>query len=268
MKWFIIIVLIIIAGALSYFSFLKPKTIIEVNNNSTPQATSSMETVNLTTEDGVNIIADWSLVSATSDQGPEIKTAVLLLHMMPVDRKSWTSLTEKLNTAGFATLAIDLRGHGESTKSASGLLDYKKFTDAEHQASRLDVIAAVNFLKEKGFEKRNIALIGASIGANLALDYLGRNEEIKTAVLLSPGLDYRGLVTQPIIGKLTPNQSVFMAVSEEDSYSFNSSKILAQATKIKKELKLFKDAGHGTAMFSKEPQLEQEIVDWLKQIYK
>ena len=260
MKWFIIIILTIIVGMLGYFSLLKPKTIIEINNNSIPQATSSMETVNFTTEDGVNIIADWFLPS-------EIQTAVLLLHMLPADKKSWTSLTEKLNTAGFATLAIDLRGHGESTKSDLGLLDYKKFTDAEHQASRLDVIAAVNFLKEKGFEKKNIALIGASIGANLALDYLGRNEEIKTAVLLSPGLDYRGLVTQPIIGKLIPNQSVFIAVSEEDSYSFNSSKILAQATKIKKELKLFKDAGHGTAMFSEEPQLEQEIVEWLKQTW-
>ena len=60
MKWFIIILLIIVVGVLSYFSLLRPKTVVVPNdNNSTPQVTISMETINLTAEDGINIVADF-----------------------------------------------------------------------------------------------------------------------------------------------------------------------------------------------------------------
>ena len=83
--------------------------------------------------------------------------------MMPETRSSWTSLSAELNKDGLATLAIDLRGHGESTRQSAvnsqqseteNKMDYKKFSDQEHQASRLDVDAAMNFLKSKGFAEK------------------------------------------------------------------------------------------------------------------
>ena len=112
--------------------------------------------------------------------------------MMPEVRRSWIPLSTELNKVGVATLAIDLRGHGESVEiqkvgGAKLKLDYEKFSDAEHQASRLDVDAAMNFLKSKGFLEENIVLAGASIGANLTLDAMYRYHKISRGVLLSPG---------------------------------------------------------------------------------
>jgi len=263
MKKVVIIILILgVMGVLGYYLFFKAKVVIAPGSSTLSPATTSMETVNFTTEDGVTIVADWY------QPAQEPRAAVLLLHMMPATRKSWEGLIKELIAVDFAVLAIDLRGHGESIKSDWGSLDYTKFTDSEHQASRLDIIGAINFLKEQGFSKERIAIGGASIGANLALDYASRNKEIKIVVLLSPGLDYRGIETQPLIEKLSQNQSVFIAVSKEDSYAFNSSKILAQGLKIKKELKILEGAGHGTAMFEKEPKLKEDIVTWLKSTYQ
>lgn len=211
----------------------------------------------LQTIDGVTIVGDWSF--------PEKATkAVLLLHMMPATRASFDDLAKALNEAGMATLAIDLRGHGEShLKSPGHVLDYKNFTDAEHQSSKLDVDTAINFLKRKGFIEDHMYFVGASIGANLSLDALVRYKDAKRAVLLSPGLDYRGLKTESLMKEITPPQKVFIVASEGDSYSADSSKQLAALSPSQTVLKIIRGSEHGTNMFKAEPQLIAQIVDLL-----
>ncbi|RJQ14322.1 alpha/beta hydrolase [Candidatus Parcubacteria bacterium] len=235
-----------------------------------------MEKITFQTEDGVKIVADW-YQPETQSQGknerpktdqPGIKKAILMLHMMPSDKTSWKSLAEKLTKVGFYCLATDLRGHGESTNSTKGPLNYNKFVDQEHQLSRLDVLGAIKFLKDIGFTKEKIVLIGASVGANLAIDYAAHNPDIKAIVALSPGLDYKGIEIEAAISKLTQKQFLLLAASQEDSYSFSSVKILSEKTKAQKQTKLFKNVGHGTDMLIKEKDLENEIVDWLIKIFK
>ena len=59
------------------------------------------------TIDGVALIGEWTLPAGAT-------TAALLLHMMPATRQSWRGLVQALSAANIASLAIDLRGHGES----------------------------------------------------------------------------------------------------------------------------------------------------------
>jgi pimeloyl-ACP methyl ester carboxylesterase len=213
----------------------------------------NMETVKFKTKDGIEVVGDYY-------EAPDSRGA-LLLHMMPATRKSWTAFAPKLQQAGFKVLAIDLRGHGESQGGPNG---YQKFSDEEHQASRLDVEAGAAFLKEKGVAK--LYLVGASIGANLALRYLAEHPDIKSAVLLSPGLDYRGVITDELVGKLKDNQAVYGIASEDDKYSFDTVKKLFEGIAIsdKRAVRYFKNAGHGTEIFEKEPQFMGEIVEWLR----
>lgn len=220
------------------------------------QTSMAQERISLQTTDGVAIAGDWSApVGATK--------TVLLLHMMPATRVSLQPLSQALNAAGFATLAIDLRGHGESTDQNGKKLDYQNFSDAEHQASRLDIDGAMNFLKSKGFAEANISFAGASIGANLSLDALYRYNSTSRAVLLSPGLDYRGVKTEPAMRQLGLHQKIWIFAAEGDQYSADSSITLQQLQKETATVTIFDGSDHGTTLFSSQPNLIPDIVKFL-----
>lgn len=218
-----------------------------------PKVSMQSERVELNTHDKIAIIGDY--YPAKSSQG------VLLLHMMPADRKSWAAFAGKLQKAGFTALAIDLRGHGESKGGPDG---YRSFSDAEHQASRLDVEAAAEFLKSKGVSELHLA--GASIGANLSLQYLSEHPETRSAILLSPGLDYRGVVTTPAMGRLAPERGVYLVAAEDDGYSRDSVRELSKNMRedSRHVLKIFESGGHGTRLFEARPEFMDELVEWLK----
>lgn len=219
-----------------------------------------MEKVSLKTSDGVEIVGDY--YTGSGDKG------ALLLHMMPANRESWWGFALKLQERGFHVLAIDLRGHGESAGGPEG---YKNFTDEEHQASVRDVKSGVQFLKNKGVIDEELIIIGASIGANLALWYALDHTEIKRIVLLSPGLNYKGIETEPLVKKLRSNQRVFFASSEDDVRSGGNNADMNRTLHslvpegVDEKLIVYKAAGHGTDMFGKEkPDLESEILGWVR----
>ncbi|QQG44915.1 MAG: alpha/beta fold hydrolase [Candidatus Sungiibacteriota bacterium] len=243
-----VILLLVFLGGAGYLAFFRET----VQRGAIKGATFMSEPIVVKTRDGVTIAGDFY---SGGSRG------VLFLHMMPANRKSWTAFAEKLQSAGFSALAIDLRGHGESQGGPEG---YKKFSDEEHQASRLDVEAAAEFLKEKGVVE--LSLAGASIGANLALQYLVDKAEAHSAILLSPGLDYRGVKIDSALQRLQTNQGVYLVASEEDSYSFESVQMLATQTPLsdKRVLKIFQNSGHGTVMLEQNAEFMDELIGWLK----
>lgn len=211
--------------------------------------------ITLTTSDGKTIIGDYA--------GKSGQPAVLMLHMMPATRSSWREFSEKLNTSGFQTLAIDLRGHGESSGGPEG---WKRFSDEEHQASIHDVEAGMDFIKSKNPSK--IFITGASLGANLALEYAATHHDIQGVILLSPGLDYRGVKTETAVRNLRSGQGVYYAASRDDPYSAETVGTLSRAGPVgaKKEIKIFDKAGHGTTIFEREPAFMGELVGWLENL--
>lgn len=215
------------------------------------------EKILLKTKDGVEIIGDYYSVEEAD------APALVLLHMMPADRNSYKTFAQKAREAGFQSLAIDLRGHGESVNSEKGKLNYQKFNDKEHQESVLDVEAAVEFFREKGVAAEKIHFVGASIGANLALTHIAERPEFPKAVLLSPGLDYRGIETAPFAEKLEKNQAVFFVAAEGDFYSAESARRLYDIAKSKKTAKIYGGSEHGTDMFKTNPELMDEIIRFL-----
>lgn len=219
-----------------------------------------MEQVSLSASDGVAIAGDYYRRDA--------KRGIVLLHMMPATKESWREFARKLNGRGWDVLAIDLRGHGASSGGPEG---YLAFSDQDHQKSILDVDAGVVFLESKGIPREEIAIIGASIGANLALWYASDHPEIRQVVLLSPGLDYRGITTEALARKLQPGQRVFFATSRDDIRSGGNNAQMNQRLYelvpegVEKNLIVYDAAGHGTDMFGKEkPDLAEEILHWLK----
>ena len=212
--------------------------------------------ITLKTADGWTIVGDHY-------RGANGSPAILLLHMMPATRASWKAFAEKLNAEGFGVLAIDLRGHGESDGGPDG---YRAFTDEDHQRSIEDVRAAAAFQKTEGHS--NFFVAGASIGASLALQPLAESEEVRAAILLSPGLAYRNIDALAAASYVREDQGVFIVAAKDDTRASGAAD--EQGTKIfdalqcRKEIKIFDRGGHGTTMFDAHPDLAGQLMGWLK----
>ncbi len=105
-------------------------------------------------------------------------------------------------------------------------------------------------------------MVGASVGANLALVGGSNEESIKTVVLLSPGLNYAGVETEPALSSFG-DRPLLIVASQEYTYSADSSVVLEEAAIGESQLILYDGAGHGTNMFEAEPDLSVQIIDWL-----
>jgi dienelactone hydrolase len=200
------------------------------------------EQVTLTTEDGV------SLAGSYYDAAGE--RSVILLHQFNLDRESWDAFAKTLQQQGFAVLAIDLRGHGASQG------DRKSFTEQDFQKMLNDAEAASTLLQAK--KKHVNAILGASIGANTALRYSSVHKT--PAVLLSPGLDYKGID----INNVTSNASTLIIVAQDDAYSAASSRELDKNNMFGEHaLKVVPGSKHGTYLLT-EPGVEDAIVEFLE----
>lgn len=221
------------------------------------------ERITFTTDDGVTIVGDWS-------PAPTILGAVLLLHMMPETRSSWAPFQRALAKRGLGSLAIDMRGHGESTATEDGdVVDYREFEDSDHQSSSLDAAAAIDWIRKRGVDLDRIAVGGASFGANLAIQVLTDYPRLPGALLLSPGENYHGLSAFEDMENLHPEQALFIAAAEDDQKSFaDSKKLYADAPTERKQFVPYKNAGHGTNMFKIDPQLMEKAADWFAEIIK
>ncbi len=177
--------------------------------------------------------------------------AVLLLHQLGGSRADWDTFARKLQTQGYAALAIDLRGFGASAKPE----DWAKAPD--------DVRSAWQVLlarPEVDQANNRTAIVGASIGANLALMVGGSEPRVAAVAALSPGLDYHGLNPSASMRDFG-ERPVYLVASKDDAYSYTSAQSLAQLSLAAQTL-FFDAAGHGMAMFQA-PTLESTLVDWL-----
>jgi len=212
----------------------------------------SPEPVLLESNDGVRIAGAFY----AADQ---LRGRALLIHMMPATKESWSAFAYALAGRGIACLAIDLRGHGASDGGPDG---YRRFSDAEHQAKRLDVEAALAWLRGKGTGPLRVA--GASIGANLAIRAAMEHDDVAACLALSPGLEYRGVTTADAVAQMREGQRLCIAVSSEDAQSAEGVATLeTTATAARLEVHRLTDAGHGTAMLERDATFFDEAVAWL-----
>ena len=234
-----------------------------------------MRKIFLTTKDGLKIAAN--LYPSEQPTG-----WIVFSHMMPAAKESWNDLAELFKGAGYESVAVDLRGHGESVSGLMArsrldsqgetlpFLNYRNFSDAEHQKSIFDLEAAADFLiKERKAAAGKISFVGASIGANLSLQYISEHPEFKTAVLLSPGLDYRGVKTEPLAKNLKAGQRVFFVSAKDDVRSGGDNAEENQKlydltpTGVGKQIKIYETGGHGMDILKSHPDLAELIKDFI-----
>lgn len=222
------------------------------------------QVVTFETSDKVQIAADYYAPEIKSDQKAPV---AILIHMYPADKSSWKPLVPELRKAGLAVLTYDIRGHGGSTQPAEKKLkaayddrDPKLFAEAWR-----DVEAAKKWLAQQpGCDVTRLALVGASIGCSISIDYAGRDEAVKAVVCLSPGTKYMNVDSVAQIKKC--QSTAILLLSPEGEYKAVEELLTAAYPQAQGKKYPGGQERHGTKMFDAPygKEVITHIVDFVK----
>ena len=161
--------------------------------------------------------------------------------MLNSNRGAYQPLIPDLREAGYAILNIDMRGHG-----ASGGDRVWDSTIADMQGW-VDWLAAEGRLSEPG-----LAIIGGSIGANVALISCADTETCRGAIALSPGLDYRGVKPESALVDGLADRSALLVAAQNDASSSTAIRQMFLNAKGDVTARLYPGRAHGTRLFDSE----------------
>ena len=205
--------------------------------------------VNLTTSDGVHLKATYYPPKNSTVRAD----AILLLHEAYGDSRSWDRFVRVAQERGYAVFVLDSRGHGESggDKIFDGAMDN-------------DVDAALAWLKAApNVNSDRIGIVGASLGANLALRGGARYPEIKSVALLSPGILLWQIGIAEAIVDYGP-RPLLLVSSKEDAYPAGTVQTLNEQALGYHRLQIYPGAEHGTKMMMPHPDLIPLMLDWFQ----
>lgn len=200
--------------------------------------------VDFTTQDGVVLKGTYYEGLAGKDTVP-----IVLLHMWGGNRGDWREIPELLQKQGHGVLALDLRGHGDSTTvvGQTQLLDYRKMPPKQYVRMYEDDMETVKtwLLSENNAGRVNIekmCVIGAEMGAVVAVNWAARDwswpvlpggkqgQDVKALILISPEWNFKGItinqsINAPALLKIISTQIV---VGEKDAEALSASKRIHQ----------------------------------------
>jgi alpha-beta hydrolase superfamily lysophospholipase len=212
-----------------------------------PQASAAVSTLSFPADDGVQLEATvW-------DPSGRAAPAVVMVPTPTRTRAEWARLGEQLAARGIVALAFDMRGHGGSQGFDSG---------EDRGGLARDVAAAVRYLQSRSdVQVGRVGLVGASMGATLAVIAAGASPAVRSLALLSPALDFRGLrIEEPL--RRAGDRPALIVASSEDAYGSRSARALAQTGPAVRELLLLEGAGNGTRILASRPDVIGTLVDW------
>jgi acetyl esterase/lipase len=178
--------------------------------------------------------------------------AVVLVGMLGRPREDWQTTIDRFASANITSLAIDLR--------AAFLPDDARAAGAWHA----DVTAAVGYLVARP-EVRPwaIGVAGASLGANLAAVAASMDARVRSLVLVSPSIDYKGIRIDNAMRQYGERPALLVA-SFRDPYAARSARELAVDAPGIREIQWAESAAHGTVLLAREPDLVRNLVEWFQ----
>lgn len=229
--------------------------------------TVAAQTVTFATADNLVLSAAYTPPLAGAEHPAPM---AILLHMYGTDHRDFDPLIPYLHRAGFATLAIDLRGHGDSVGPSEMELAQRvaKRDKKLFQQMDIDVRAAYDWLAEQpGVDRCRFVLVGASVGCTVALDYAAQDRSVDAVACLTPGTYYLGIDTLAPARKYAQRRLLLTAAQNERAACEELAKIIPDAV-----VKIV-TAGtsgdplslHGTRLLGRVPGIEREIAQFLKE---
>lgn len=212
----------------------------------------------------------WRLKADWQDHAvPEKHGTVLLLHKAAGNRMAYARMAEVLAENGYASLRIDLRGHGESTNVRAFDPNLSRYKDENNPAvsanfeliddGHIDIVAAIRWLEQEGkLDGAPFAVIGSSYTGEqmvIAADTIGFADAY---IALAPGN-----FSDASIGKVDPSGKPWLFVRAEREMSFFDDLFEAISDGTDAEIWVLPGSGHATDLFETNDDLEERLVDWL-----
>lgn len=231
-------------------------------------STSEPQMVEVTAEDGLTLVGHYYALPSDA-VAAEGAPAVLLLHGHTGTHTDWSPLIEPLLRAGYHALAVEERGLGSGWKQ-------------DWLTAVGDVQSWLDWLKgQPGIRADSLAVVGARIGAHLAINGCSNDSACFAVVALSPGcvrseapncLDgYNTIPKLKEVSELTAAvvesrsaPPIFIAVSQSNPGFTDSAKTLATLSQREFSLWFYLGSYEGIGLLlSGEEGLIERAIEWL-----
>lgn len=216
----------------------------------------------------LNVACGSGTPSATTDDGPPVtqrpvrfrtadghlltgrlfgrgRVGVTLAHMFPADATSWYSAARRIARAGYATLAFNFRGYGDSE-------DSKQIAQAPK-----DIEAARDYLRRQG--TRGVAFVGASMGGTASI-VAAETLDPLAVVSISAPLRFMGLDAPAVANRV--QRPVLLMAARDDDEAFIAVEELERALP-NPDTKIYGGDAHGTNLLDDRPEAVDEIISFL-----
>lgn len=154
----------------------------------------------------LNFEVDAGLQIKVTALGKTSDDLVILLHGGGQTRHAWGATSKKLSECGFYTLAIDLRGHGDSDWSPNGDYAIENFRDD-----------LVSIIKQIG---KPASLVGASLGGMISLSTAGDQnlrEYCNALIMVDIGINPNEDGSNEILNFMRSGSNGFGSIEEASS---------------------------------------------------
>lgn len=194
-------------------------------------------------------------ISLYGDFYPEDSNkGIILIHMYEENRTSWNFLIHELRNQSYNILTLDLRGHGESKLN-------RELTQNDFNSMSSDLSHALDYLIERKINE--ISLMGASLGANVGLNFILDEPKVHRLALLSPGVEYQGI--NVLESAKHYDRPLLILSSIEDEYSWNSSNQIFNLSPSRVRLEPYEGNIHGIYILKQIPKSKELLFKWLNE---
>jgi pimeloyl-ACP methyl ester carboxylesterase len=106
-------------------------------------------------------------------------------------------------------------------------------------------------------------VVGASLGASLAVLAAAESQTVRGVALLSPATEYRGVRLEPGL-RGYGERPMLVVASSEDPYALRSARALVSAEAPERELLVSPVPAHGSHLANRDPSVAASLLDWLR----
>lgn len=239
-----------------------------INNLSSTAATKAFQ---YTTTDNFNMTGNIYTPKLPKGQKAPL---VVLLHAIGTNKRSWGDLPDQIAAKGYACLALDLRGHGQSIyNSRLKERSWMYFTNKDYAKYPQDVISAIEAVKTeygKKIDTNKMIFVGNNIGANTAVLAASKINQkgyyVKSIVMISPRLKIKNLFI-PIELVHFGTHPILIFDNKNIQKGFNETLEIKKYAQGECVLKASNGGGMGASLYKSTPSIKTDILNWITKIF-
>jgi pimeloyl-ACP methyl ester carboxylesterase len=170
------------------------------------------------------------------------------------DRDAWGEVPALLQAQGYAALAFDFRGHGQS----EGKLN--------PPSAAIDVEAALTFLRaHPQVEAERVALVGASMGGLASVIVAASDADVDAVVVVSTSPDAAGQNAGEVVGQISPRPFLAFGCDNDPLTKLERVRQLHAAAEPPKGLVILECTAHANDILDTDAALtfQERLLSWL-----